>query len=250
MWYNNRIIPKQTEAIPIPTITLPFSSPPRLLIVAGHFGAGKTNVSLNFAHALHDAGRTVTLIDLDIVNPYFRAADAEAELREAGIAFINPPYANSNVDIPVLGAEIQRVFPLVERDSNATVIFDVGGDNGAVALGRYHAEFTRLGYTMLCVENAYRPLTDSPEAMLENLREVEMYSRLDCNAIINNSNLGSETTPADLADALPMMQAFARLAELPLACTTVCAPIAPTDPALADLDTPLWPIRDRIRRMF
>ena len=192
----------------------------------------------------------MTLIDLDIVNPYFRAADAEADLREAGIAFINPPYANSNVDIPVLGAEIQRVFPLVERDPDATVIFDVGGDNGAVALGRYYAEFARLGYTMLCVENAYRPLTDSPEAMLENLREVEMYSRLRCDAIVNNSNLGCETTPADLVEALPMMQDFARLAGLPLACTTVCAPLDAADPALAGLDTPLWPIRDRIRRMF
>ncbi len=190
----------------------------------------------------------MTLVDLDIVNPYFRAADAADALTAAGIACINPPYANTNVDIPVLGAEIQRVFPLVETDPSATVIFDVGGDNGAVALGRYHAEFVRLGYTMLCVENAYRPLTDTPEAMLENLREIEQYSRLSCDAIVNNSNLGRETTPDDIASALPTMQAFAHLAGLPLAATTVCAPIG-TD-TLAHLDTPLWPIEDRTKHVF
>ncbi len=150
----------------------------------------------------------------------------------------------------MLGAEIQRVFPLVERDPNATVIFDVGGDNGAVALGRYSAEFTRLGYTMLCVENAYRPLTDTAEAMLENLREIEQCARLRCSAIINNSNLGDETTPADIADAWPVMDAFARLAGLPLLCTTVCAPLDPADPVLAPLETPLWPMQNRTKRMF
>ncbi|MBR7183986.1 MAG: hypothetical protein IKD37_00110 [Clostridia bacterium] len=150
----------------------------------------------------------------------------------------------------MLGAEIQRVFPLVERDENATVIFDVGGDNGAVALGRYHAEFVRLGCTMLCVENAYRPLTDSAEAMLENLREVEMYARLRCDAIVNNSNLGTETTPQDIADALPMMEEFSRIAGIPIACTTVCDPLSAGDPLLSALDTPLWQIRNRTRQIF
>lgn len=224
--------------------------PPRLLIVVGHYGAGKTNVALNLAHQLHDAGRAVTLVDLDIVNPYFRAADAENALRAAGIGYINPPYANTNVDIPVLGAEIQRVFPLVEHDPHATVIFDLGGDNGAVALGRYFAEFSRLGYTMLCVENAYRPLTETAAAMADNLREIESYSRLRATAIINNSNLGDETTAADIAAALPTMAAFAELAALPLACTTVCTPLAASDPVIAALDTPLWQICNHTRRMF
>lgn len=224
--------------------------PPRLLIVAGHFGAGKTNVALNLAYQLHAAGRAVTLVDLDIVNPYFRAADAEGALREAGIDYINPPFANTNVDIPILGAEIHRVFPLVERSPDVTVIFDVGGDNGAVALGRYAAEFSRLGYTMLCVENAYRPLTGTAAAMLDNLREIETYSRLRCAGIVNNSNLADETTEDDIVSALPAMMEFAALAGLPLCCTTVCAPLDAAAPALSSLDTPLWPIQNHTRRIF
>ena len=238
------------EGIAIPLITLPFSAPPQLLIAAGHYGAGKTNVALNLAFQLHAAGRAVTLVDLDIVNPYFRAADAEYALRQAGIGYINPPYANTNVDIPILGAEIHRVFPLVEQNPDATVIFDVGGDNGAIALGCYLAEFSRLGYTMLCVENAYRPLTGSAAAMLDNLHEIEGYSRLRCTAVVNNSNLGDETTAGDIAATMPVMTEFAALTGLPLCCTTVCAPLDAQDPVLAALDTPLWPIRNHTRRIF
>ncbi len=223
---------------------------PRLLVIVGHYGAGKTNVAVNLAHRLHAAGRAVTLVDLDIVNPYFRAADAEESLRAVGIDYINPPYANTNVDVPVLGAEIQRVFPLVERDPTATVVFDLGGDNGAVALGRFYAEFTRLGYTMLLVENLYRPLTETAEAMLENLREIEYYARLRCSAIINNSNLGDETTVEEILAAQPTMEAFSRLSGLPLACTTVCEPLRADDPAFASLDAPLWQIKNHTRRMF
>lgn len=223
---------------------------PRLLVVAGHFGAGKTNVALNLAHMLKAEGREVTLIDLDIVNPYFRAADAEDSLRAAGIAYINPPFANTNVDIPVLGADIQRVFPMLEQNPNASVIFDVGGDNGAVALGRYHAELTRLGAYVLCVENAYRPLTDSAEAMWENLREIEAYSRLCCDAIVNNSNLGDQTTPEDLLEAVPTMEAFSSLAGLPILFTTVCAPLRETDLPDGRIKSPVLEIQNYTRKLF
>lgn len=227
-----------------------FPNPPRLLVVAGHFGAGKTNVALNLAHMLKDEGRQVTLIDLDIVNPYFRAADAEDSLCAAKIQYINPPFANTNVDIPVLGADIQRVFPMLEQNPNASVIFDVGGDNGAVALGRYHAELTRLGAYVLCVENAYRPLTDSAEAMLENLREIEAYSRLRCDAIVNNSNLGEESTAEDLLEAMPTMEAFSALAGLPILFTTVCAPLREADLPHGNIKSPVLEIQNFTRKLF
>ena len=234
----------------ISPITSYFHTPPRLLVVTGHFGAGKTNVALNLAHMLKAAGREVTLIDLDIVNPYFRAADAEDALRAAEIEYINPPFANTNVDIPVLGADIQRVFPMLEHNPNASVIFDVGGDNGSVALGRYHTELTRLGAYVLCVENAYRPLTDSAEAMLENLREIEAYSRLRCDAIVNNSNLGEATTIADLLAAAPMMETFSDLAGLPVLFTTVCSPLRETDLPKGMIKSPVLEIQNYTRKLF
>ena len=222
----------------------------RISILAGHYGSGKTNIAVNLALHRKKSEASVTIADLDIVNPYYRTKDSANLLKQNGITLVSSEYANTNVDVPVLGAEIQRVFPLVERNPDATVIFDLGGDNGAVALGRFYAEFTRLGYTMLLVENRYRPLTETAEAMLENLREIEYYSRLRCSAIINNSNLGDETTAEDIIAAESTMEEFSRISALPLACTTVCAPLAADDPTLASLHTPLWQIRNYIRRMF
>jgi Mrp family chromosome partitioning ATPase len=46
-----------------------------LTVVTGHFGSGKTNFAVNLARFAAKEGRKVTIIDLDIVNPYFRAAD-------------------------------------------------------------------------------------------------------------------------------------------------------------------------------
>ena len=71
----------------------------RINIFCGHFGSGKTEVSLNYAIKLAEEGKKVTIIDLDIVNPYFRTADAEKILKEHNIELIASEFANSNLDI-------------------------------------------------------------------------------------------------------------------------------------------------------
>ena len=47
----------------------------KINIITGHYGSGKTNVSVNMALDLAAKGEKVTVVDLDIVNPYFRTAD-------------------------------------------------------------------------------------------------------------------------------------------------------------------------------
>lgn len=139
----------------------------RITIVAGHAGAGKTNVAVSLAllYAGDDVG--CTLIDFDTVNPYFRAADSADKLRAAGVRVIVPEFANTNVDIPTLPADIASVF-VSDKGSAAgegfafgegsavgegfafgeTAIFDVGGDDGAAALGVYRADIERAGYVI------------------------------------------------------------------------------------------------------
>ena len=55
------------------------------VIVCGHYGAGKTNLTVNLALAAAQSGEAVSVIDMDIVNPYFRTADFQELFREAGI---------------------------------------------------------------------------------------------------------------------------------------------------------------------
>lgn len=190
----------------------------RIIIIAGHYGSGKTNVACNLAYDFkkRNADKKVTLIDLDTVNPYFRAADSVAPLREVGIRVIIPEYANTNVDLPTLPAEIASVFL-----SDETVIFDVGGDDGASALGVYERDIKAAGYDMYCVINMYRPLTETPEDTVADLHEIEDYSRLHFTGIINNSNLGDETTPDTVVSSLAYAEKVAELADIPLVYTSV-----------------------------
>ena len=165
-------------------------------------------------------GKNVTLVDLDIVNPYFRAADSEELLTANGIKCINPEFANTNVDVPSLGAEIQSVF-VSATSPDTIVIFDVGGDNGAAALGRYKRDFDRLGYDMLCVVSKYRPLSETPKLAVESIKEIEYCSRLKCTHIVNNSNIGAETTLEDIENSFEYSKELCELVSLPEAFTSV-----------------------------
>ena len=102
-------------------------------IITGHYGSGKTNFSVNLAVKAAAEGKSAAIVDLDIVNPYFRTADFRDLFEEKGIRLIAPDFARSNLDIP----SIQ--FDVVELATDEDcLIIDVGGDDaGAVALGRY-----------------------------------------------------------------------------------------------------------------
>ena len=159
----------------------------RLTLFAGHYGSGKTNIAVNYAIKLAREGKKVIIADLDIVNPYFRTKDSEAELKEHGIELISPQYANTNVDLPALPAESYRLV----QDRSVYGIMDIGGDDrGAYALGRYvEAIKEENDYENLFVVNMYRPLTRTPGEALLVMREIETAGGLPVTAIVNNSNV-------------------------------------------------------------
>ena len=186
----------------------------RLTLFAGHYGSGKTNIAVNYAIQLAKEGKSVCIGDLDIVNPYFRTKDSAKELEKAGVTLISPQFANSNVDLPALPAEAYR---LVE-DKSIYGIMDIGGDDrGAYALGRYvPAIKAENDYRMIFVANCYRPLTRTPEDALEVMKEIEAACGLAFTDLINNSNLGPETTPDMVLDAVPYMEKLSELSGLPI----------------------------------
>ena len=186
----------------------------RLTLFAGHYGSGKTNIAVNYAIALAKEGKQVVIGDLDIVNPYFRTKDSAEELAAAGIDLISPLFANTNVDLPALPAEAYR---LVE-DRSRFAVMDIGGDDrGAYALGRYTPFILEENnYRMAFVANPCRPLTRTPEEALEVMREIEAACSLPFTCIVNNANLGPETSADTVLNALPYMQKLSELSGLPL----------------------------------
>ena len=196
----------------------------RLTLMAGHYGSGKTNIAVNLAMMLKREGEDVVIADLDIVNPYYRTKDSEEELRAAGIPLISSEYANSNVDVPALPQELYSIVDVKSRHA----IVDIGGDDrGALALGRYTPFILEENdYDMLLVINKYRPLTPDTASTLEVMREIEAAGGLPFTGIMNNSNLGRETTPEAVIASDAYAKDIAAATGLPIRMTTVKAEIA------------------------
>lgn len=187
------------------------------IVITGHYGSGKSNIAINLALKYAKKNKKVYLIDCDIVNPYFRAADSKTLLESKGVELIAPLYANTNLDIPALPPDIQKVFA-----SDCIAIWDIGGDDsGAVVLGRYADSIIQDGFEMFYVLNFYRPLTSNSEDMTNLMYDIEKSSNLKCTALINNSNLGLETTPSDIVETLEKANIVSETTDLPLKYTCI-----------------------------
>lgn len=210
----------------------------RITLLSGHYGSGKTNVAVNMALELTQQAQRVAMADLDIVNPYFRAKDSRGALEQAGIRFICSDYANSNVDIPALPPDMYAITD----DKGLCTVIDVGGDDrGALALGRLAPQIVAEGdYEMLMVINRYRPLTPDAASTVEVMREIEAAGGIRFTGLVNNSNLGEDTTPADVLASRAYAEEVAALSGLPVVLTTVRADL---QEALADKMPFVYPLQ-------
>ena len=189
-----------------------------ITVICGHYGCGKTNLALNLAVEAAKSGRRSVIVDMDIVNPYFRSSDYAAFLEKHNVKLIAPVFANTTLDTPVLPPEIYSVFSMEDAD----VFIDAGGDDvGATALGRLSAELHEHGYEMLYVVNRYRILSTKPEETVALLREIENASHLTASAVVNNSHLGVNTTPETVLEAVDFAEKAAELCGLPLLYSTI-----------------------------
>lgn len=185
----------------------------RLNIFCGHYGSGKTEVSLNYAIKLAKEGKKVTIVDMDIVNPYFRTADAKKILKDYDIELIVSEFANSNLDIPTIPQEVKKVFYNTDR----TIIFDVGGDDdGAFALGQFHSFFQNEEYKMTLVVNTKRPLTKKCDELYDMALRIEYASRLKFTDIANNTNVGVMTDSKTLLSDFDEIKSLSQKLQIPV----------------------------------
>ena len=191
----------------------------RVTVIAGHYGSGKTNIAVNYALALAAEGKAVSVADLDIVNPYFRSKDSSQLLEQKNIKLISSPYANSNVDTPALPADAYSITD----DKSRFAVVDVGGDDrGALALGRYAPAIVEENdYEMLLVINKFRPLTRDVASVMEVKAEIEQSCGIAFSGIVNNSNLGAETTFDDVLSSVAYADKISAAAGIPIKMTTI-----------------------------
>ena len=176
----------------------------KITVVTGHYGSGKTNLSVNLAVDANNKGKNVAVVDLDLVNPYFRTADFKDYFENIGVKLIAPDFANSNLDVPSIQFDIEQLA--MNEDC---LIIDVGGDDaGAFALGRFADALSLYSseLDMLYVINQRRYLTENASDAVSLMYEIENASRMKHTAIVNNTNLGPETT----AEIITKSAEFAR----------------------------------------
>ncbi len=198
----------------------------RVILFAGHYGSGKTNIAVNYALHMADKGIPTAFLDIDIVNPYYRAKDSEELLQQHGIEFISSEFANSNVDVPALPNEMYAVLDRPEK----SYVLDVGGDDrGALALGRLTPGILEENnFDMFFVYNASRPLTSDKEGALEVAGEIYAACRLPFTGIVNNTNIGKETTPETVIANYEKAKALADAMGLPIVMNTVREDLIPS----------------------
>ncbi len=162
----------------------------RVTIFVGHFGSGKTEISLNGALELSDQNVPVTLADLDVVKPYFRTRSARAMLADAGIELLAPPGEHIFADLPIIIPQIRSVL----RTSDRKLIMDVGGDStGARVLGSLIDVIPVEETDCLLVLNFNRPATPNPEEAVRVIEGIEAVSQIRVTGLISNTHLMDET---------------------------------------------------------
>lgn len=189
----------------------------QITLIAGHYGSGKTEFAVNLALAAAEECSSVCLVDLDIVNPYFRSYERRDVLEEAGIKVL----VTSNgglADIPSLPGEIASVF--VNREQRS--IIDLGGDPvGARVLGFYKPQLDQVDYDFWFVLNANRPETNTPEKAQRYLENIEFMSKQKVTGIVCNTHLCGDTGPEDIVRGDRLAHALSQAAGLPHLYTLV-----------------------------
>ena len=170
----------------------------RILVVTGHYGSGKTEFCVSLAMLLAKAGfgpyGKRALVDLDIINPYFRSRERRAMLEAAGVPVYGSAYGHEvTAEIPELAANIRT--PLEDRDCR--VIMDVGGnESGALVLRQFGKYLTGKDTLNLCVVNANRPETRTVEGAIGHIRAIEANMGMAVDGVISNTHLLRETDAA------------------------------------------------------
>lgn len=188
----------------------------KVLVHIGHFGSGKTELSLSMALDMAAQGNRIALMDLDIVNPFFRSGEQRKMLEAAGVSVVAPLFVNTTVEVPAMPPEVLSAFTGFYDCS----ILDVGGDpEGATALGRYHEYLERADKRVRCIVNVRRPFTSTPDDIAGMAREMQERGRIRIDSLVNNTNLSGETTPEVVLEGERIVLAAAELLGIPLEFT-------------------------------
>ena len=201
--------------------------PARKTIVVGHYGSGKTEFSVSLAMRLSSLGVSkLAIVDLDIINPYFRSRERREMLSEAGIGVYGSAYDTEiTAELPALGANSRA--PLENPACN--VIIDSGGNSaGAIVLNQFTQYFTDDETAMIAVINNNRPETDTVEKAIAHITAIEDITQIKVSQIVNNSHLLFDTSTDTIVSGHLFCKKICAQIGVRLFCD--CYPVGMIDP--------------------
>lgn len=186
----------------------------RVMAIVGGFGSGKTEVAVNFVKYLASIEKTPpTIVDLDLVNPYFRSREAIAEMEELGVKVIVPRGGHYYADLPILLPEVRGAI----EEGESRVVLDVGGDaQGTRALGSMADSFDPDDYDMWMVLNSRRPATSDAAGSIKTMTRIEISAKLKFTGLIANSHMIDDTDEEILLEGYRLGREVSRETGLPL----------------------------------
>ena len=184
-------------------------------VLLGSFGSGKSELALNMSIDAAKRG-PCTLVDLDVINPYFRTSERGDVLTPAGVELIMPPYALEKIEIMSLSARVYSAF----TPGEGSVFFDIGGDHvGSIALGQYKPYFDNIPDEhkhILFIVNPMRPTAADVDSAWAVLEKIQFVSRLDVTGLVNNGNLAGETDCSHLVEGYELVKALSEKTGIPV----------------------------------
>lgn len=186
----------------------------RIRIITGHYGSGKSELSVNMVTELKKQYDKVAIVDLDIANPYFRSRERQDMMEDMGIEVFHNSFGyDITQDLPALSAAIKK--PLENKDYHTIV--DAGGDDsGARVLNQFRKYFLTDDCEMIFVINANRPETSTVSGCLHHLDAIQVETGLKVDGIINNTHLLSETSAADIKKGYKLCKEVSELLDIPI----------------------------------
>jgi len=226
-------------------------------VLVGHFGAGKSEIAINLAFGWRDGGEAVSVVDLDVVKPYFRSRLLRDEMQARGITLVVPQDDRFYADLPIVVPEVRGAVGRAIA-GHGRAILDVGGaDVGSRVLGSIAGLDDPALADVIFVVNGNRPFAESPDAVIRMLREVERVSKLKVTGLAANTHLINETTDDTVVEGLALAGAVSRATGLPLRFWAMLAHLAanpaafsplPWLPLTRQITTPLDPRPHGLRR--
>jgi len=195
-----------------------------IVIIAGNYGSGKSEIAVNLAAKSSQQGMDVKIADLDLVNPYFRSREAIIPLEKLGVEVVLPDKKYMYADLPILAPAVAGI---IQQPSELTIL-DAGGDDvGVTVLAALEDHLKQKTVHMLQVINLFRPYTETLEGCLKIKQEIEASSKIKITGLVSNANLIDETLPEHIYKGYDLVRQVAEATGLKIEFITASPRMIP-----------------------